>query len=288
MKCIIFRTGNLIQTAIAAALCSTEMMCGVSYDGRYPIVDSKVQLNYEEIYKTCLEANKNELEENEKISFYVYSDVHLSEDFDVTVIENTRILFDKFGIMPRVRAFINDWHQHLDVVFMGLLEDSDIVTEDIKNNANLHFVSFLKFFKMPGIQHCEVAERYATIGGSQVSLMKRIIESYTPISLGDFLYYRAKEYVHFRVIKDISESKKVAVFRDNTGESAGSKVCMMLFVFGDDLPTEFSGLDFEEFQDPMVAVRCRRADVPFAFWANAMSDATYVKIDNTSADKKDE
>lgn len=288
MKCIIFKTGNCSQAAISAALCSTEMLNGISYDNRYPIVDGKYQLDFQEIYNTCLESNKGTLTTEHQLEFFVYSDVHVpvitEGNFIVTKVDNVRTLFEMFSISPRVRSFVNDWHQHLDVLFMGLLEDTEIVTDDIKNSNNLHFMAFLKFLKRPGTIYTEVAEKYVTIGAAQVSLMKRICDLYRPVYLGDFLYYRAKEYVHYRIIKDHSEGRKVAVFRDNTGETKGAKVSIMLFVFGDTLPVEFAGLDFEEYNDPMITVQCRKCNVPVSFWANVMSAAEYreeSQVENT-------
>lgn len=301
MKCIIFKTGNCSQAAISAALCTTEMLNGISYDNKYPIVDGKYQLDFKEIYETCLKANEDTLSRDQLVTFYVYADVHLpnsaetvdeeinittgvstttgtvtkKDNYEVILVDNIRTMFEELSISPRVRSFVNDWHQHLDVFFMGLLEDSEIVTDDLKNSNNMQFVAFLKFFKKPGIIQTEAAEKYVTVGAAQVSLMKRLCDNYVPIVLGDFNYYRAKEYVHYRIIKDHAEGRKVAVFRDNTGETKGAKVSIMLFVFGETLPIEFAGLDFEDFNDPMVNIQCRKCDVPVSFWANVMSAATF-------------
>jgi len=279
MKYILFKTSNAFQALVAAAICSSEIVqgLGLGNDLFTELPNGKSTVDFIKI----AEAIKKTVTDIDNCQLYVLPDIELPKILDsafmeIVVVDNVRSVFESLAVSTKLAVSVIENLGIADRILYGLVDDTEIVTEEIKKSGNVAFLSFCKLCAA-SMQSEDLFKFYATLGLGKINLITNTYKSYVPVTLSGFNYYRGKEHVHYCIQRDIEAGQKVAIYRDNTGESNGESLAMLLFVYGADLPAEFMGLEFKAVNDPFVQSPCRVTLVPFDFWSNVMSKSKLMK-----------
>lgn len=290
MKYIVFKTGNPHESMFAAAMCSGDVVKGISinYEGLKRTSDGKFELDFKAIVSKMKSAAKTQnaddsVEElktegsklNEKADeYFVFPNIVAknTEGVTVTVIDDLMVALNSAMVSPQVSPYVIELLKVADTVFLGAQDDREVLPEEHLNDPNQVFVTYTNMLK-DTLAAKDNLNRYLCMGIGKVNLIKKLVDLYPSVTLGEYTFYKSYEFIPYAINRDLEVGKKVAVYRDNTGESKGEKPSFILFIFADTVPTEFAGLEFTETFDPMVGKKCKVATVPMVFWANAMSHA---------------
>jgi hypothetical protein len=302
MKYIVFKTGNPHESMFAAAMCSAETVKGISinYDGLKRVDGNKVELDFKLIREKMkhgvknatqvddgVEELKTEGAKNNKVQvqaqaqvqedeYFIFPNIvakNVSSEFKVTEIDNLMNTLNGAMVSPNIAPYAIELLKNAETIFMGAQDDPELVPEEFVNDSNLVFIVFNNIFKN-ALNAQDTLSRCFCMGIGKLNLIKRLVEIYPTIHLGDFIFYKSYEFVNYAISRDLEAGKKVAVYRDNTGDTNGEKPSIILYIFADEVPTEFSGLEFTESFDQLVGKKCKIATVQMSFWANAMKGST--------------
>jgi len=296
MNYVVFKTGNPFEAMIAAALCSSDIVKGIAIDPRgmkftdkgeyeidFKVLAGKMNLSVVEFETDATdEAEISDIKtegsvkvaEKTKPKFIIFPGCLPKNTDDVTIvkIENFMETCNTFCVSGYVSAPVYEELKYANSIILGAQDDTDLLTEEEAQNANQMFIIFSKFFKKPA-EVRDTLHRYLCMGLGKVNLIKKLVSMYPAINLGEYKFYRSYEFIGPLIERELEAGNKIAVFRDNTGESNGEKPVVILFLFADSVPSEFAGLEFIDSVDPLVGKKCKVATVPMTFWANVMANA---------------
>lgn len=289
MKYIVFKTGNPHESMFAAALCSSQSVKGISinYDGLKRVGDNSFELDFKLVrdkmsVKPSKSAADDEIEDlategskAQKDEYIIFPNIvpKNAEECKITKIENLMEALNDAMVSTYITPYVIDSLKLADTIFLGAQDDTELLPEEMMNDPNHVFGVFTNIFKNASSTQ-ETLNRCLCMGIGKVNLIKKLVAIYPVVTLGDYNFYKSYEFVNYAIARDLEAGKKVAVYRDNTGESKGEKPIIILYIFADEVPTEFSGLEFTESFDQLVGKKCKIATVQMSFWANAMKGST--------------
>lgn len=242
MSLILFKSDNLAQSVIAAALGISGFKC---------VGFLSTPIDYDEIDK------KYEGIEH----YHTFGDAPDAPKKYIKIDNINNFIRDTL-IPVRIKQFLLTRFDLVYTAWIGMVEEREY--------AGLSaYEAFTKLFFDKDFDIL-VLSKFMETARIKDSMIEQLAKSLTPSILGDYHYFRASDYIHRRLVSELKESRKCAIYIDNTGVS--ENIVMKLFVYGDDLPEEFKDFEWHEYSDPFInEYKCRLTDIPLDQWAKIMS-----------------
>lgn len=258
MSLILFKSDNLPQSVIAAAFSFAGFVC-VGYKG------TNDSINYSEIDEKYPEVSK----------FYTFGDAGAPEKYEK--IGDILNFIRESQVPIRIKTFLLTRFDLVYGTWMGMSEKKEYEGLD-------SYQAFVKLFFNKDFDVLALSD-LLELANIKENTIKQITESLVPVKLGTTIYFRAVDYIHRRVLKELEliggtegDSKEVdtvCIYIDTTGFEG--PIVMRLFAYGDNIPKELSDRKWNEFTDPFIGgCKCRVTDVPIEEWGTLMKDSRVV------------